>query len=91
MRKDSDEHGSENRRVDSDGKVTEAPAGDGRDELVEAPFREEAVSEVEGEGNEETDNDRNRNDEVNGSRRVKVLGEGSPCDSLRVERLYLLT
>ena len=89
MRKNGDEHGGEDGRVDTDGEVTKAPAGDRGDELVEAPFREESVGKVEGKGNEETDNDRDGNDEVNGSRRVKVLGEGSPCDGLRVERLNL--
>jgi len=86
---DGDEHGSEDRRVDSDRQVTEAPAGDGGDELVETVSGEEAVSKVERKRNGETDDDGDGDDEVGRSRSVHVLGESSPSDSLRVERLNL--
>lgn len=91
LREDGDTHRREDGRVDADGKVTEAPAGDGRDELVEAPLGEEAVGKVEGKGHGETDDDRDRNDEVGRAGSVHVLGERSPCDGLRVERLNLLS
>ncbi len=44
--------------VDADGQVAEIPGDDGRDDVVEAHFREGAVEEVEGEGNEETERER---------------------------------
>lgn len=51
----------------------------------------DSMSDVEGNGNEETDDDRHGNDEVGSSRCVEILGERSPGDCLRVVRLNLLT
>jgi len=88
---DSDAHRREDGRVDTDGKVTETPAGDRGNEFVETVLGEESVGEVEGERDRETDDDTDRNDEVGRSRSVHVLGESSPSNGLRVERLNLLS
>ena len=91
MGEDTEKHGGENGGVDSDREVSETPTGDGGDELVEAVVGEEAVSEVEGKRDGETNNDCDGDDEVGRSRSVHVLGECSPGDGLRVEGLNLLT
>ena len=88
---DGDQHRSENRRVDTDGQITETPTSDGGDEFVESVAGEETVSEVERNGDEETNDNADRNDEVNGTGRVEMFRESSPSDGLRVERLHLLT
>ena len=48
------------------------------------------MGEVEVERNEETNNDGDRNDEVDRTGRVEVFRQSSPGDGLGVERLYLL-
>ena len=64
---------------------------DGSDDGVGVDLGPNSMSDVEGDGDEETDDDRDGDDEVGSSRRVEILGESSPGDGLRVVRLNLLT